>query len=302
MEVKVCIGDRYYHKLHGWYEIVGIKSSQVVTVKFDKSSNIRDVSKYHAANGLASDKKGDYYHQVGEKYTNKYGEYEVVKILSEKKACVRFVDTGTELEAYWVNIISGRIKDYNKAIIYGVGFVGTFRTEERETKCKAYMAWRNMLKRCYDQKTFLIRPTYINCSVCEEWHNFQAFKKWFDDNHIEDYVIDKDILLKGNRIYSPDTCCFVPNEVNALFTKRQNKRGDLPIGVLYSDSKKRYKVQFTKNAKKTFLGYFPTPEEAFSAYKEAKESYIKEMAAKYKEKINPKVYAALMAYEVEITD
>lgn len=302
MEVKVSIGDRYFHKLHGWYEVIAIKSTQVVTVKFDKTSNIRDASKYHAVNGLVADKKGDYYHQVGEKYTNKYGEYEVIKLLPNKRACVRFLNTGTELEAYWANIVRGKIKDYNIPIFYGVGFIGSFRAEEEETKRKAYTLWRNMLMRCYDKKSFLTHPTYADCSVCKEWHNFQIFKKWFDENYIEGYMIDKDILIKGNKVYSPDTCCFVPSEVNALFTKRQNCRGDLPIGVTYSESKKRYKVNFTMNAKKNYIGYFATPEEAFMAYKEAKEAYIKEVAEKWKDKIETKVYDALMSYEVEVTD
>ena len=132
-----------------------------------------------------------------------------------------------------------------------------------------------------------------------EWHNFQNFAQWHEENYIEGFVLDKDILQKGNKIYSPENCCFVPNEINVLFTKRQNDRGDLPVGVIKSYN--RYIFQLSKNGKRHRKSY-ETPEEAFQAYKQAKENYIKEIADKWRGKITEKVYEALYAYKVEITD
>lgn len=304
MELKVIVkvGDRYYHPIHGWYEVIGIVDTQTVTIKFDNTQTVRNVSKYRILNGRIKDYKSSFYHQVGESYTNKYGRYEIIKILPHKKALVKFENTGTIVESTICNIKNGRVKDFNSPEIFGIGYIGCFRNNERISKDRAYVVWRNMLMRCYDEKTHIKRPTYIGCTVCNEWHNYSNFKQWFDENYQEGYCLDKDILFKGNKVYSPKTCCFVPNEINSILTKRQNYRGNLPIGVRYSDSRLRYKVQFTKSSDKTYIGYFSAPEEAFEAYKKAKEDYLKELANKYKENISEAVYNALMNYKVEITD
>ena len=112
------------------------------------------------------------------------------------------------------------------------------------------------------------------------------------------FALDKDILVKGNRVYNEDVCVFVPQEVNLLFTKRDKSRGEYPIGVSFHKS--RGMLTATLNNK--YLGYFNTAEQAFQVYKTAKEAYIKEVANKWKDKIDPKVYEALMNYEVHIDD
>jgi len=112
--------------------------------------------------------------------------------------------------------------------------------------------------------------------------------------------LDKDILVKGNKIYSPETCAFVPTVINNLFTSRVSKRGKYPIGVSVSGS--RYRVTMTKDNKQYFFGAYGTPEEGFQAYKNAKETYIKEVAELWKDKIGMRVYEALINYTVEITD
>ena len=118
--------------------------------------------------------------------------------------------------------------------------------------------------------------------------------------------LDKDILFKGNKIYSPDTCVFVPNRINNLFTKRQNDRGEYPIGVYYHKSKFNPQcsiyADFNKKYKQKHLGTFDTPEEAFHKYKKFKEQYIKEVAEEYKDLIPTKLYEAMCKYVVEIND
>lgn len=302
-KVSVKIGDRFFNKICGWYHVVDIVSTQRVKVMFDETNSIVECSKYHCHNGMVSDRKNKYYHQVGEVYENMYGKYQIIEILPYKKAIIQFFETGTIIKDTIRNIVKGNVKDHFKPIIFGVGYIGIRRNYGKiSSKNKAYKTWYNMLRRCYDNKSFKKHPTYSDCYVCEEWKCFANFEKWFDENYIEGYCLDKDILFKLNKIYSPQTCCFVPNEINCLFTKRQNKRGDLPIGVCYSESKRRYKVSFTRGAKRFYIGYYSTQEEAFQAYKEAKESWIKEVANKWKDKLAPNVYEALMNYEVEITD
>ena len=162
--------------------------------------------------------------------------------------------------------------------------------------------WKNMLKRCYDESARDKFPTYQNCVVCDAWLKFSNFKRWYDKNHINGYHLDKDILIKGNKIYSPNTCCFVPQEINKLFTKTDKFRGNTPIGVQKVGDRFYSRLKIRKHL--VSLGYYKTAEDAFIRYKAAKENYIKEIANEYKEKrlISDIVYNALMRYEVSIND
>lgn len=182
--------------------------------------------------------------------------------------------------------------------IYGVGHNDLFFSHS----LPSYRVWQSMIQRCYNEKSFIRHPTYANCSVCEEWLTFSNFKKWFGENYIEGYALDKDILVKGNKVYSPDTCCFVPSEINALLIKNNARRNNLPIGVYERNGK--YQSEVCKRRTRVKLGRYDTPEEAFYAYKKAKEAYIKEVANEYYSdgRITKRVYDALMRYEVEITD
>ena len=170
----------------------------------------------------------------------------------------------------------------------------------------AYSRWSCMLFRCYSDSYHKKQGTYENCCVCEEWLLFSNFKKWFDENYIEGYQLDKDIIGgKGNKMYSPQTCCFVPKEVNCLIEKADKSRGMYPVGVgRLKNGGRRFYAGLRTKERKIHLGYFDTAEQAFVSYKVAKESYIKEIATKYYNdgKIARNVYEALMNYKVEITD
>jgi hypothetical protein len=159
-----------------------------------------------------------------------------------------------------------------------------------------------MLSRCYDTRNHHKNITYKDCKVCNESLTPSNFKEWFDKNYQESYELDKDIIIKNNKIYSPETCCFVPKEINTLLTNRRNNRGKCYIGVTKNYNK--YVSTVSICGKKHIIGYYSDEHDAFIAYKSAKEQYVKELAEKYfKEgKITDKVYHALMRYEVEITD
>jgi hypothetical protein len=189
------------------------------------------------------------------------------------------------------SVIGNGINDYSGQVVFnGVSI-------------KSYLAWINMLKRCYYEKLHKKRQTYSDCRVCDEWLLFSNFKKWFDDNCQEGYALDKDILQQGNKIYSPETCCFVPKEINNLLIKHDKKRGDLPIGIYY-DYKKYQASVCIGNGKRKIAGRFDTVEEAFNAYKSAKEEIIRHIAEKYytEGKIPKNVYKALIKYKVNIED
>ena len=170
-----------------------------------------------------------------------------------------------------------------------------------------YRRWSGMMKRCYSTKEQSLHPTYMGCTVCKEWHNFQNYAKWYEENIWEcdeKLEVDKDILIKGNKIYSPETCVFTTKYINTLFTKSNNMRGDTPIGVIKS-SNTTYMARLSKKNNGVSLGSYKDVNEAFNAYKLAKEQYIKQIADNYKSKypsFPQKLYDALYNYEVEITD
>lgn len=305
MNRNLEVGYRSQHPKYGWFEVIAMPKSDRGVIRFDNTGYVCEVSKYRILNGSVSDKKNSYFHQVGESYIHpEYGEYHIVELIKGKNAVIEFANTGFRCVQSMGNIKHKRVKDALAPVVYGVGYMGTKRNVVlAPSKSPAYFAWHNMLHRCYTEDIRGKRPTYKDCTVTEEWKCFATFNEWFDKQvYSQGWKLDKDILVKGNKEYGPSTCCFVPNEVNVLFTKRQNCRGDLPIGVQYSESKLRYKAGMTRGNDKVFLGYYSTPEEAFNAYKVAKEAWIKEVADKWKDKLDPKVYKALYEYQVEITD
>ena len=193
--------------------------------------------------------------------------------------------------------------------VYGKGYLGEgeYKVSENGKQTKQYKTWKNMLMRCYDPKYHEKEPTYIGCIVCEEWLNFQNFALWYEENYYEipgeQMALDKDILVKGNKVYSPDTCCFVSQNINKLFIKRDNDRGDCPIGVCYHKQSKKYQALCsTGTGKLKYLGSYDTPQEAFQAYKEFKEALINKIANEYLELIPFELYRALINYEVDIDD
>lgn len=168
-----------------------------------------------------------------------------------------------------------------------------------------YKKWWGMKNRCSPVQWSTKYKTYKGCTFFQEWSDFKNFERWAmlpENGYREDYHLDKDILIKGNKVYSPETCCFVPQDINSLFTSCRKKRGLYPIGV--TKSRNTYLVHLSCRGYQSCIGSYKTQEEAFLAYKDAKERYIKEIAETYFQegKITKKVYDALMKYEVEITD
>jgi hypothetical protein len=188
--------------------------------------------------------------------------------------------------------------------VRGIGYIGEgkYLVSIKRKHTKIYITWRGLLERCYSESYHIKKPTYKDCSVHPDWHNFQVFAEWFEKNYVEGFELDKDILIKGNKIYSPETCCFIPPEVNTLFTKSNKARGEYPIGVSFVKSIKKFISQLSIENRQINLGYFDTPEEAFYAYKIGKEDYIKLVGDKYKSRITEACYQALTKYKVEITD
>lgn len=242
--------------------------------------------------------------------TNNYGKLIILEYVDYSNVIVEFIKTGYKTSARIDHILAGKVKDKLAPSLFGAGVLGENNSEVKGEALKAYRLWQGMIARCYDTKFKSKRLTYIDCISSENFRYFQFFKEWCNSqvgfNSLDDkalnFELDKDILIKGNKLYSENTCVFVPKEINSLFIKSVATRGELPLGVVLNKSTGKYHATIRISSSNKHLGSFNTIEQAFCAYKQAKELRIKEAANKWKDQIDPRAYQALMKYQVEITD
>ena len=256
-------------------------------------------------------KKND---RIGEERVNNFGSKMVIK---GYRGCmdidVYFPEYNwTFKHAQYTHFKRGKIKCPYEKRYFGVGYIGEgkYKMSINSKHTDGYKIWYGMLRRCYDPKLQEREPTYKGCEVEEYLLNFQHMGEWIENNYYEvageRMHLDKDILCKRNKIYSRDTCIFVPQRINLLFTKCDNARGNSPIGV-YPVPSGNYEVHCNNGyGKYIYLGVYSTKEEAFQVYKEYKEKVIKETIDSYEGKIPEPFYSrlktALYNYEVEIDD
>ena len=190
----------------------------------------------------------------------------------------------------------GRPLGAKAGLVYGFG-ITDIPTRENYVEFAFYRAWYSLIRRVYGAKQLARNPTYIGCSVDPRWQKLSNFKKWFDKNYIRGYELDKDINVPGNKVYVPDTCCYVPQELNKLFTDSAAARGKYPQGVSLYRKSGKFHAQIKMYGKVTHIGYFDDAGSAHAAWLSAKRNYIKEVVQKLlKEKrITRKLYNATIA-------
>ena len=235
------------------------------------------------------------------------GDFKILKYNDTANVEIQFVNTGYETDATLGNIRNGYVKDPYVASVHGVGVVGAkYPITVNGIQTKEYNLWMNMLRRCYSDNSKKKLPTYDGCEVSDKFKSYEYFYEWCHSQigfGVEGWHLDKDLLIKGNKVYSESTCVFIPQEINTVLIKSTASRGEHLIGVSWYKKGKAFKAQISRNkGKQEYLGYFNTEIEAYNAYKVAKESFVKEQAEKWKSQIDDRAYEALMAYTVEITD
>lgn len=170
-------------------------------------------------------------------------------------------------------------------LIHGVGtndadYKVTWHEGGKECRCSFYRVWSGMLERCYSKKSLERRPSYAGCSVAEEWHLFSNFKKWMEAQDWHGKELDKDILFKGNKVYSPERCVFIDGLTNTFTLDNAARRGDMPIGACYDKSKGAIFAScsnpFTDKYEK--LGRFESSEAAHKAWKKRKHELACQLA------------------------
>lgn len=167
--------------------------------------------------------------------------------------------------------------------LYGVGindanYLVCPKINGKKLMCPIYCKWHDMIKRCYSEKALKRNPTYIGCVIYNEWLIFSVFKSWMEKQDWKGKSLDKDIKVIGNKIYSPDHCLFVTQEINKLLNDHRSARGKFPQGVHRGPRKNQYIAACNVNGESKYLGVFATPNAASQAYKEFKNKVIIETA------------------------
>ena len=235
------------------------------------------------------------------------GDFKILKYNDSGNVEIQFLNTGYEVVVRLDPIRNGKVKDPYSPSVCGVGISGTkYPITIDGVKTREYGLWKDMLTRCYSDAYQKKQPTYEGCEVSDKFKSYEYFYEWCQNQigfGMQSFELDKDLLVKGNKVYSEDTSIFIPAEINSLLTKRTASRGGHLIGVCWHKREKAFVAQVNKGkGKRENLGYFNTELEAFKAYKIAKEAFVKEQAEKWESQIDTRAYNALMNYEVNIDD
>lgn len=251
--------------------------------------------------------------RVGEEYYNKAGYRMIITKYNSAKDIEVTFDNGYCVNTTFNMIKNGWVKNRTATSVLQHGIIGNCKISCNGKAIKEYRAWQGMLVRCFSDKYKFKKPTYKDVTCCEDWLIFENFLDWVKEqenypyyqNNDVNWQLDKDILVKGNKIYSPETCLIVPSKVNSLFIKSDNARGNYPIGV---GKEKQYNSFYYRcnmnNGNRVKKCGFNNAEDAFQEYKKCKESVIREIAKSEftKGAISKKCFEAMINYKVEITD
>jgi len=237
--------------------------------------------------------------------SNRCGKFEILGVLGSKSKVV-FLDTGWESIFQNKHIKEGKVKDQKAPLTFGVGYTDGEVTKVNKKHLPSYNYWKQVLERGYCPKLKEKYPSYKDVTVCEDWHSLKNFKQWFDENYVEGYDLDKDLLCKNLsvKVYSPETCVFLPKRINTLLINKYTNRKDkkLPIGVTQKSGKGKYCARCHIGEKQPHvIGYFYSVEEAFLAYKSFKEDYVHTLAEDYYKRgeICDRAYNALKKFKVD---
>lgn len=232
--------------------------------------------------------------------TNNGGSVTVISFTNKKNILVRFNDSYMyEAVVDLNNLRRGAVRNPYAPTHCGVGFIGVgqYWFKRDGVKTKAYKKWVGMLHRCYNESELIKYPTYRGCTVHPDWHDFQNFAEWYYSQEYcdTDYHLDKDLLIKGNRVYSADACTLLPHVINTILNDCGANRGNLPIGVCYNKQQSRYTASIRIEGSKVHLGYFDTIDDASEAYQQTKKQHVKAKALEWEGRIDKRVFDKLTA-------
>lgn len=232
--------------------------------------------------------------------TKSSGVCTLIKYVNAQDVYVMFED-GTVVRAKSGNLLRGGVSNPNRPSVFGVGINdvnGSISTDD-----KRYTLWYSIIRRAYSDVYHRGKPTYKDVEVCDRWKRFSNFAEdivkipFYEKCITDEYELDKDVLGGDLKIYSPETCCFVPRKINAFFSRNTQKSKDLPTGVTFNKRLNKYVACANIGGKHTqHIGVFTSIDDALSAYVNAKSKHLIEIANDFKGEIEDKVYNKLINY------
>lgn len=294
------VGDKFVTKSGRAIEIHEYTNARKVIIRFEDGT-LKEVSAGNITKGSIAHPADSRVPKIGSRWESlSYGGFTVVEYNHARDIIIEFDEPykcriRTENRSVKAGEVKNPMKPDERGFFIGCG--------KYDSKNKMYQVWSHIKKRIgnYNNRS----PSYSDVTICEEWYNFQNFAEWYVNqigSKETGWHIDKDILIKGNKVYEPNNCVLVPVQINSALTKRNVERGFTPIGVHFHKRDLTYYCQYTENGEAVYAGIYDTPEEAFYVYKDLKEKHIKSLAEFWRDKIDPRAYNALMNYTVEITD
>jgi len=285
--------------------IIRYKSTHDITIEFEDGNKL-DCQYVQFKKGNIRNYAG----RLGKSKINSQGQkMTIIEYNHSLDIKVKFEDK-TIINAVYDQFYKGTLNNPNAPSVFGKGYIGIGKynsvgTDKKHPK--SYKYWSSMFFRCYSESALSSHPTYRECDVDPLFYCYQDFMEWYNENYYEIkgeiMTLDKDVLEKGNKLYHPNKCVFLPERLNLLIINNESKRGKYPLGVSKHTYNKNYIAKRSGDkGVSNHLGSFSTPELAFFAYKKCKEDYIKEVANRYKNKIPKNAYDALINWEIEITD
>ena len=237
--------------------------------------------------------------ESGVEFKNKNGyKAKVEEYISWDNVIISFPEGEGSIRIRSTHLKSGNFKSPFEPTVSGVGYLGIGKYKVKYSSGELtpeYKLWVNMIRRCYEQNPKFKVATYLKVFVCDSWKNFQMFAEWCRQNEYFNvgYSLDKDLLSGGNKVYSPETCCFIPQSINIAISNRKGNSG-----VFYREDRRKYSSYINKFGKRFYLGCYEDISCAKECFRKQKESYIKQLADLWFGNIETRVYDALYKWEV----
>ena len=292
---KCVVGNIYKTNNCGDVELLEIIDGNYVNIRFLNTGYERRVHKSHLISGELKDISLTIEGSVGQKFeTYSSGMIKILEYTNSNRILVEFENTGSQRWCSLTHILGKKLYDYYAPVVYGVGFTGQGDFSATKDN-RAYRQWHDMMRRCYSDEVEKF-PTYVGVTVCEEWYCFQNFAAWATKQDAFYYKkpvwqLDKDLLMPGCKIYSPDTCCYLPNKINSFMIKTN-------VNGSYNPKAKSWTF-FGKNTEgKKISRTFKDKEEGLTWYKNTKQATMRRLAEEHKHLVPENVYLAMLNWEL----
>lgn len=282
------LNENYTLKNNRTIKIIEKTNDSLLKIMFIDNNDIIFTDKYSISKCLWGTGHSVCSSFIGDIMTLKDGQtYTIISIIEGSKRRIKFNDSiGYEYDVDLSNIPNGNIHNPYKKTYNSVGFLGSGKYNSVKNK-NIYVKWSSMIERAYSKNFKKSNKAYESVTVCEEWHNFQNFAEWYENNYPKNVEniklhLDKDLMQIGveSKIYSPETCVFLPQKINSFIASLNKKNRTDRIGVRKYNKKYVAVIKEFEGGLPKYLGSYDTLDDASNIYIKERKEQVKK-AKKY---------------------